>query len=109
LSFFKSLFGLGGNRVGGTAAKTKQIEYKGFIIEARPYQEGGRYQTAGLITKDVNGIRKVHKFIRADSFTAFDEAADFALAKGRRIVDEQGDRMFGETAGETAGAGRQGI
>jgi hypothetical protein len=95
LSFLKSLFGLGTKQGGETAATAKQAEHKGFIIEARPYKEGGRYQTAGVISKDVEGIRKKHKFIRADSFTTLDEAADFALSKGRQIVDEQGDRLFG--------------
>jgi hypothetical protein len=95
LSFLKSLFGLGGKQGGETAATAKQAEHKGFIIEARPYREGGRYQTAGVISKDVGGVRKEHKFIRADSFTTLDEAADFTLSKGRQIVDELGDRLLG--------------
>lgn len=95
MSFLKSLFGLGNKRRGQTAAIAKQAEHKGFVIEARPYREGGRYQTAGIISKDVEGVRREHKFIRADCFTTLDEAADFALFKGRQIVDEQGDRLFG--------------
>jgi len=95
LSFLKSLFGLGSKLGGVTAATAKQAEHKGFLIEARPYQEGGRYQTAGVISKDVDGVREEHKFIRADSFTTLDEAADFALSKVRQIVDTQGDRLFG--------------
>ena len=43
---------------------------------------------------DVDGVRREHKFIRADSFATLEEAADFALSKGRQIVDEQGSRMF---------------
>ncbi|HEY7748421.1 MAG TPA: HlyU family transcriptional regulator [Aestuariivirgaceae bacterium] len=93
MSFLKSLFGWVG-KPGGETGTAKRAEHKGFIIEARPYPEGGRYQTAGLISRDVDGVRKEHKFIRADSFTTLDEAADFALSKGRQIVDEQGDRLF---------------
>jgi hypothetical protein len=95
MSFLKKLFGLGRKQSGQPAATAKQAEHKGFTIEARPYREGGGYQTAGLISKDVDGVRKEHKFIRADCFTTLDEAADFALYKGRQIVDEQGDRLFG--------------
>jgi hypothetical protein len=95
MSFLKSLFGFGSKQSGQTAATAKQAEHKGFIIEARPYREGGRYQTAGIISKDVDGVRKEHKFIRADCFTTLDEAAEFTLFKGRQIVDEQGDRLFG--------------
>ncbi len=31
----------------------------------------------------------------AERFAALDEAVDFCLTKGRQIVDEQGDRLFG--------------
>jgi hypothetical protein len=94
LSFWKTLFGLSGKKPGQEAATAKQAEHKGFLIEARPYRDGGQYQTAGVISKDVGGTRKEHKFIRADRFTTLDEAADFAISKGRQIVDEQGDRLF---------------
>jgi hypothetical protein len=95
MSFLKSLFGRSDKKTGETAAAAKRAEHKGFLIEARPYKEGSRYQTAGVIAKDVDGVRKEHKFIRADSFTTLEEAADLALSKGRQIVDEQGERMFG--------------
>ena len=94
MSFLRSLFGLGSKQRDETAT-AKQAEHKGFIIEARPYKEGGQYQTAGVIRRDVDGVRKEHKFIRADRFTTLDEAVDFCLSKGRQIVDEQGDRLFG--------------
>jgi hypothetical protein len=92
LSLWKSLFGSGRKRSAETASKA---EHKGFTIEARPYQEGGQYQTAGLISKDVDGVRKEHRFVRADRFTTLDDAVEFCLSKGRQIVDEQGDRLFG--------------
>ncbi len=91
MSFFKSLFGGGGEKA---PKPGKQAEHKGFMIEAQPYKEGGQYQLAGVIFKDVDGARKEHRFVRADRFST-DEAADFALTKGRQIIDEQGDRLFG--------------
>jgi hypothetical protein len=95
LSFWKSLFGVGRKESGETAATAKQAEHRGFTIEARPYQEGGQYQTAGVISKEVGGVRKEHRFVRADRFTTLDDAVEFCLSKGRQIVDEQGDRLFG--------------
>jgi hypothetical protein len=95
LSFWKSLFGFGRKQSSEAAAKAKQAEHKGFTIEARPYQEGGQYQTAGVISKDVGGVRREHRFVRADRFTTLDDAVEFCLSKGRQIVDEQGDRLFG--------------
>jgi hypothetical protein len=93
MSFLKKLFG--GGAEAGEAAAAKSTEYKGFIVEARPYKEGGQYQLAGVIAKDVDGVRKEHKFVRADRFTGLDEATEFTLSKGRQIIDERGDKVFG--------------
>lgn len=91
MSFFKSLFGKGQ----GKAPKPgKQAEHKGYIVEATPYKEGGQYQLSGVISKEINGVRKEYRFVRADRFASEDEAADFALVKGRQIIDEQGERIF---------------
>ena len=92
MSFFKKLFG-----GGGTAAAPKPVksaEHKGFNIEARPYKEGGQFQLAGVISKEIDGTRKEHAYVRADRFTSLEEAADIALVKGRQIIDEQGENIF---------------
>lgn len=96
MSFLKSLFGLGGDKAAGDkpAAAAKEAEHKGFIIRATPYKEGGQFQTAGTIAKEVDGQMKEYKFVRADRFSTLEEAADLSLSKGRQIVDEQGERMF---------------
>lgn len=93
MSFLKKLFGSGGG-AGKDNKPAKTVEHKGFTIEAKPYNEGGQWQTAGIVWKEVDGVRKEHKFIRADRFQSSDEAADFALSKGRQIVDEQGERVL---------------
>ena len=87
MGWLKNLFGGGV----GQAAATKTLEHKGFLITAEPYKEGGQYQLAGTISKDGKSFR----FVRADRFTDVGEAADIALSKGKLIVDEQGERMFG--------------
>ena len=92
MSFFKKLFGGGGAAKPVAAVKT--AEHNGFTIEARPYKEGGQFQLAGVISKEIDGVRREHKYIRADRFTSIDEAADIALVKGRQIIDEQGERLF---------------
>jgi hypothetical protein len=70
----------------------KTLEYKGYLIEATPYRNGGQWQLSGGISKD----GKLHQFVRADQFGDKAEAADIALAKGQLIVDQLGDAMFGE-------------
>jgi hypothetical protein len=68
----------------------QSVEYKGYLIEAQPYKDGGQYQLAGTISKD----GRVHRFVRADKFTDKDEAADIAISKGKLIIDQSGDRVF---------------
>ena len=92
MSFFKKLFG--GGAAAAAPKSVKSAEHKGFTIEARPYKEGGQFQLAGIISKDIDGVRKVHSYVRADRFTSIDEAADIALVKGRQIIDEQGENIF---------------
>ena len=91
MSFLKSLFG-GGKPKAETPAKS--VEHKGFIIRATPYSDGGQFQTCGVVAKEIDGVIKEHRFIRADRFASREEAEDFALRKGRQIVDEQGERLF---------------
>lgn len=75
----------------GEDKPVQSLEYKGYVIEAHPFKEGGQFQLAGTISKD----GKTHKFIRADKFADRDEAANIAISKGQLIVDQSGDRMFG--------------
>jgi hypothetical protein len=93
MSFWKKLFG-GGGGSSAPAGPASSAEHKGFTIEARPYQESGQFQVAGTISKQVGEALKEHRFIRADRFPTQEEAADFALMKGRQIIDQQGDRLF---------------
>jgi hypothetical protein len=93
MSFWKSLFG-GKAAAEAAPAPSKAIEYQGFVIRPEPFEAGGQYQTAGTIEKEVDGVRQEHRFIRADRHASLDMAVEFSLAKGRLIVDEQGERMF---------------
>ncbi|WP_378949706.1 HlyU family transcriptional regulator [Mesorhizobium sp. ANAO-SY3R2] len=96
MSFLKRLFGGGGGATEAPAsAVAKEIEYKGFSVKATPYKEEGQFQTCGVVSKEIDGVVKEHKFIRADRFAALDDAVEVSLTKGRQLVDEQGERMFG--------------
>ena len=95
MSFWKNLFG------GGDAAP-KSIEpavvgeesYKGYTIKAITMTVGSEYQLAGTIEKDIDGEAKSYQFVRADRFSSKDDVVSFSLAKGRQIIDEQGDAIF---------------
>lgn len=97
-SIFKDLW----NRLaggGGTGTReepaAEAVEYKGFRIRPSPYSAKGGYQTAGIIEKDFEAGMKEYRFVRAETHPSKDEAAAFAITKGKQIVDEQGDRIFG--------------
>ena len=94
MSFLKRLFGGGSNEEAG-GKPAKQIEHKGFTISATPYKNDGQYQTCGVVSKEIDGVMKEHRFVRADRFAGLDDAVDVSLRKGQQLVDEQGERMFG--------------
>ena len=95
MSFLKKLFGFGGSGDGGAPAPGRTVQHLGFTIRAEPYQSEGQYQTAGAIEKEIGGELKTHRFVRADRHPSHEQAVEFALAKGRQIIDEQGERLFG--------------
>jgi len=90
MSFLKRLFG------GKSAEETvgKPEEHKGFTIRATPFSQEGQFQTCGVISKEIGGEVKEHRFVRADRFPSADLAAEHALRKGRQIIDEQGEAIF---------------
>ena len=93
MSFLKKLFNLGGANT-PTAAPEKTLEHEGFLIRATPYQEGGRYQLCGVISKEVDGVMKKHEFIRADTFATVDDAVEMVFFKARQMIDQQGVRLL---------------
>jgi hypothetical protein len=92
--FFKKLFGGGGNGKSDEAPLGEAVDYQGYAIQPLAKPQGGQWVTAGVISKEIDGQVRQHKFIRADTHNAKDDAAAMAVEKGKRIVEEQGDRMF---------------
>jgi hypothetical protein len=41
------------------------------------------------------GSIKRHRFVRAETHPSKDDAVAFAIVKGKQIIDEQGERIFG--------------
>lgn len=97
MSFWKRLFGGGGDEAAGdgaTAAAAGPAEdYKGFTIRYLVMPAGSEFQLSGKIEKD----GREHAFIRADRFGSKTDAQSATMAKGRQIIDEQGERVFDQT------------
>jgi hypothetical protein len=96
VSIFKTLWGriAGGASSEPPEAPGEAFEYKGYRIRATPFAAEGQFQTAGVIEKDFDTGPKEHRFIRAERHPSKDDAAAFAITKGKQIIDEQGDRLF---------------
>jgi hypothetical protein len=77
----------------------KGEDYRGFRITPEPVREGGQYRVAARIEKD--GRR--HDLVRADTMASLEACTALSAAKARQVIDEQGERLFGQAAG---GAGR---
>lgn len=95
MSFLKKLFG-GGDKPAGNDAGDKVLgeeSYKGYLIKALAMPVGAEMQLCGQIEKDFAGELKTYKFVRADR-VGRDDVVPLAFAKGRQIIDEQGDKLF---------------
>lgn len=103
-SFLSKLFGLsgGGARAGEAATEASDpVEYEGFLIQAAPERAGDQWRLAGHIIKKHPDGDLTRTFLRADTFSARDEAENFAIRKAKQIIDEQGEKLF--SSGEPAG------
>ena len=93
MSILRKLFG-GGS---GTAGPQPMAEasHEGYRIVAAPMREGDQFRLAGTIEKDIRGQLRTHRLIRADMFPTAETAAQATIQKAKRVIDEQGDRLFG--------------
>jgi hypothetical protein len=48
-----------------------------------------------VVSKEIDGVVKEHRFVRADRFAGLDDAVDVSIRKGIQLIDEQGERLFG--------------
>ena len=95
MSFWKNLFGGGSSNAEPEGDKSLGEEsYKGFLIKAIEMKAGSELQLAGTIEKEVGGELKTYRFVRADRMSSRDDLIVLAIAKGRQIIDEQGEAIF---------------
>lgn len=76
------------------ATKHDAVDYKGFSIVPTPRKAQGGWTTEGVISKQVGENTRSERFIRADMLMSEDEAVDYSVTKAKKIIDEQGERLF---------------
>ena len=94
MSLLSRLFGFGGSSKGADPASPPTQEHGGFTILATPYEVSGRFQLCGAITKEIDGVVKEHRFIRADTLGSMEDAVSMTFFKGRQIIDQMGEDVF---------------
>ena len=90
--FFKNL--LGSKTEAADAPPAGSEHYNGYDIHAAPVKETHGWRVAGVIVKAVGDEKKEHKFARADYCVDQDAAVALTISKAKRLIDEQGDRIF---------------
>ena len=68
--------------------------YQGFDIYPDPMPEAGQYRLHGRITQLKDGERQEYRLIRSDLLPSAEQAAELMIAKAKRVIDENGERIF---------------
>lgn len=76
------------------SATVEPVLHDGYEIFAEPRPAGAQWQIAGRIEKEIDGERKTHVFIRADTMPSTDEAVEHMVRKAKVMIDQQGERLF---------------
>ncbi|MGI9477240.1 MAG: HlyU family transcriptional regulator [Hyphomicrobiaceae bacterium] len=95
VSFLKKMLGLG-PQGSAPAERGEPVQYQGFEIQPAPEPEGSQWRLAGYILGGSEDNHNEQRFVRADLFASRDEASEFAIRKGKQIIDEQGSRLFAD-------------
>jgi hypothetical protein len=91
--FLRRLFSPG-RRTSETPRAEASVEYNGYTVTPTPQKEPGGWRLAGTISKGTGGDRKVHELVRADTSPDREAIVAMTIAKAKRIIDEQADRLF---------------
>lgn len=91
--FLRRLFSRG-SAASETRRADARVEYHGYIIAPAPEKEPGGWRLAGTISKGAEGDQKVYQLVRADTSPDRDGIVAMTIAKAKRLIDEQGDRLF---------------
>lgn len=91
---FNWLKKLGKSRPASTPPGFEAVSYQGFDIFPEPRAEGGQYRLQGRIVKVIDQQPREYLLIRSDLLPSAELAAELMVAKAKRVIDENGERMF---------------
>ncbi|PJN95355.1 hypothetical protein CNY89_08975 [Amaricoccus sp. HAR-UPW-R2A-40] len=76
------------------APEAEPVVHDGFRIFPEPMKEAGGYRIAARIEKEIDGVVKSHRMIRADTCGSADEAREVTTNKAKSLIDQQGEAIF---------------
>ena len=88
MPLFSKLFG------SSTPKDAAPETHEGFRITPEPMKEAGGYRLAARIEKEIGGETRSHRMIRADVYSAEDEARAASVSKAKQMIDQMGDGLF---------------
>ncbi len=95
MRFLRRLFS-SGSAPSETPRADADVEYHGYTITPAPEKESGGWRLVGTISKGTGADRKIHQLVRADTGPDRDVIVAMTIAKAKRLIDEQGDRLFSD-------------
>jgi len=72
----------------------EEVIYGRYRITPTPFEQGGRWITAGIIVLETEQGRREYRFVRADSHLTPEDALRFSVLKARQMIDQLGERVF---------------
>lgn len=93
---FEFLRNLTGKKSDVEASAEDAVDYNGYAIQPNPRKDNDGWRIQGVISKEIESVQKEHTYIRADTYASKDDAVAATISKGKRIIDEQGDALFGD-------------
>lgn len=94
MSFLSKLFGKKQPENNDEPKVLGEEVYGDYKIEALEWKQDSELLLAGKIYKAFDGVEKEKLFIRSDRMHTKDQAVTSAIAKGKQIIDQDGDRLF---------------
>ncbi len=72
----------------------EEVVYGRYRITPTPFEQDGRWITAGIIVLETEEGRREHRFVRADSHLSAEDALRFSVLKAKQMIDQLGERVF---------------
>jgi hypothetical protein len=100
----KKVFG-GGKDVGLDIVQKEAVDYKGYRIVPMMRKEPQGLRVAGRIELEKEDEILTHDFVRADVYFSEEDTLPVVIQKAKRLIDEQGERIFALTLKTTTDKG----